>query len=130
MRLEESVRLWCKVGDQRYLEYTLIWLGVAAGHQGDYSVVRPSLAESLEECTGRFRRLGDKWQLGAALYYLGVAAWNEKDPAMAQSRLEESLAIFREVGDKWRIVTGLDRLANILACLSFGTFPSNFSDKT
>jgi tetratricopeptide (TPR) repeat protein/IS1 family transposase len=105
-RLGESVAFWRELADKRGLAYSLTFLGLVTGLQGNHTA--GCLLQ--EESSMLFREIGDLWGLALSLYWLGAILRRQHDYTAASSAFEESLAIFRKAGDKWGLSLALQSL--------------------
>ena len=95
-RLEESVRLWRRLGDRLGLAYALDALADEARMQGDLAAARVSAEESV----ALFRLLGDNRGLAGCLFQMGRTFLDGGDLVFARVLLQESLTLARQIGDK------------------------------
>jgi tetratricopeptide (TPR) repeat protein len=102
--LEESVRHWRALGDQRNLPRALVYLANFSWWEGQFAEAHHLLAESIALC----RRTGDKVGLAFAFHCRGAVARHQGDYQGARAALEKSLALAREMGSAFLIahVTG------------------------
>ncbi len=104
--LEESLRLYRRLGDRRGAATTTNILGSVALRQGDY---RRATA-LYEECLAARRDLDDPRGTAVALNNLGIVARYEGDHQRAASLYEESLAIKRTLSDPHSVALSLNNL--------------------
>jgi len=107
--LEESLRLYRRLGDPRGAATATNILGSVALRQGDY---RRATA-LYEECLAARRDLTDSRGTAVALNNLGIVARYEGDHQRAASLHEESLAIKRTLGDPRGIAFSLNNLGEV-----------------
>ncbi|MGI8967778.1 MAG: ATP-binding protein [Chloroflexota bacterium] len=93
--LEEGVRLYQEVGDQRGAATTLTHLGGVARLQGDLD----RAAVLLEESLTMHRRLGNRHIMAGALTHLGDVRMRQGEYDQARRTLDEALALGRALGD-------------------------------
>jgi tetratricopeptide (TPR) repeat protein len=103
--LEESLRLWRELGNQRGVALCLTWLADILDDQ------EPALSLA-EESLRLWRELGDRAGIAHALHILGKNTQIRGQLERARPLLEESLAIRREVGDREYIAHSLWELAH------------------
>ncbi len=107
--LEESLRLYRRLGDRRGAATATNILGSVALRQGDY---RRATA-LYEECLAARRDLDDPRGTAVALNNLGIVARYEGDHQRAASLYEESLAIKRTMGDPHSVALSLNNLGEV-----------------
>lgn len=108
--LEESLKLYRALKDNRGVASVLGNLGVIAFARGDYARATKLHEESLEH----FRELGDRVGIASALSELGNIALYQNDIARAERLLEESLALSRAAQDDQGVALALRRLGAVL----------------
>ena len=92
--MEESLRLFRRLGDRPGTAYALSNAGFAALGQG-----QPQRAITLtEEAVDLFLEEGEKWGAAIELGFLAVAWRNQCDGGRAKSLAERGLVLSREVG--------------------------------
>jgi DNA-binding CsgD family transcriptional regulator/tetratricopeptide (TPR) repeat protein len=109
IQFEQNQAVFQQVGYQGGAALSLSLRSLTALLQGDYTVARSQLEESI----AILRLTEDRWVLALALHTLGDAVLTT-DATTAQAHYEESLALFQELGDRWGItlpLTSLGRLA-------------------
>jgi ATP/maltotriose-dependent transcriptional regulator MalT len=105
-RLEESAKLWRKLGESSGLAYTLLFLSIATMGRGEVERAR-ALAE---ESVALFHEGDDTFGLAAALSALGVVLRARGEYGAARSALEESAGIARSARDDWLLALPLRSL--------------------
>ncbi len=100
MIVEESLRLWCELGDTW-------WMAVALEHLGFMLMAEEiqTARARLEEGVALARQVEDRWPL--ALCLLRLAGSMRTDHATARRIREEGVAVARSVGDKSVLSQGL-----------------------
>jgi predicted ATPase/DNA-binding SARP family transcriptional activator len=93
--VDEAIELGARTGDRRQQAYALLWAGVSATEQGEYSRARLLLEQSREK-GGDFARSAD---LAISLVFLAEIGMFEGNPDRAQQFFEAALSLFREVKD-------------------------------
>jgi non-specific serine/threonine protein kinase len=93
--IQDAIELGDKLGDRRQGAYALLWAGVSATEQGDYSRARLYLEQSREKW-GDYGRNAD---LAISLVFLGEIAMFEGDLIHAESFFEVAISPFREIKD-------------------------------
>jgi predicted ATPase/class 3 adenylate cyclase len=112
-RFEESLALSRELGDPWAIARALNSLGQTAYVQADYDQ-----AEALfEECLALMRQAGSVSHSAVTLLYLGHVARERGEPARALALSQEGLALSQGLGDKLRMVRGLEGLATAAAAL-------------
>ena len=104
--LEESLALYQKVGDQRFVPRVLAFLGNVSIEQEDYEQAK----ELFEESLALARELGEPTAIGMALMSLGYVFLLEGEHGRARARLEEAEALSRERGHKGVLINAIDNL--------------------
>jgi tetratricopeptide (TPR) repeat protein len=107
--IEESVRLWRKVGDLRGLSRSLSLLGAWGLFFGIPNPYRAYLEEGLAIA----RKIHFDEAIGTALIGLGVEKMWEGDYATAQTYLEDSLELMHKAGDERSANLGRVTLAQV-----------------
>jgi predicted ATPase len=74
-------------------------LGLLANWTRDREQAREMLDEDLSLCEA----LGNKSSLAAAHFDAAMLYWGEDDPSVGRAHFEQSIAIYRELGEKWRL---------------------------
>jgi predicted ATPase/DNA-binding SARP family transcriptional activator len=115
MIVEESLRLWCELGDTW-------WRAVALEHLGFMLMVEEiqTARARLEEGVSLARQVEDRWPLAMCL--LRLAGSMRTDNAATRRIREEGVAVARSVGDKSVLSQGLIGL--VTDHLLDGTFPA------
>ncbi len=100
MIVEESLRLWCELGDTW-------WMAVALEHVGFMMMAEEiqTARARLEEGVALARQVEDRWPLAMCL--LRLAGSMRTDHAAARRIREEGVAVARSVGDKSVLSQGL-----------------------
>ena len=98
-RLEESLAIYRRLGDERRVATVLQELGPVVIEFGGVAAARSLLDESLE--IGR--RSGHEPDVARSLMYLGVTCLTGGDHPSARAHLTESLEIYRRLDDKFWI---------------------------
>jgi len=99
--VEESLRLWCELGDKWWMAVALEHVGFMLTLEGDGQTARVRL----EEGVALARQVEDRWPLAACL--LRLAGSMRTDNAAARRIREEGVAVARSVGDKSVFSQGL-----------------------
>ena len=107
--LEQSMRLWQELENDRGVAYALTYLGMMTLYQDKDEETRSLHEKGL----AIFREADDQWGLALTLRNLGAVALFQGDFGRAHSLYEKSLAIFREVGDPWGLVVVLNDLGEV-----------------
>ena len=104
--LEESLTLYQKVGDRRFVPRVLAFLGNVSIAQEHYEH-----AKSLhEEGLALARELGEPTAIGMALVHLGYVFLLEGEHERARALFEEAEALSRELRHKGVLVVAIDNL--------------------
>jgi tetratricopeptide (TPR) repeat protein len=93
--IEDALELGAKLGDRWQEAFSLLWAGVSATEQGDFTRARLNLEQSRE----KWRDYGRDTDLALSLVFLGEIAMFEGDSARAESFFEAARSPFREVKD-------------------------------
>jgi predicted ATPase/DNA-binding SARP family transcriptional activator len=101
MIVEESLRLWCELGDTWWRAVALEHLGFMLMVEGDIQMARVRL----EEGVSLARQVEDRWPLAMCL--IRLAGSMRTDNAAARRIREEGVAVARSVGDKSVFSQGL-----------------------
>lgn len=104
---EEAVAIARNLGDKGELAFTLLGLGSVAHRQRDEEIARTYILEAL----GLYEEIKDQWSLAWAL--LELPAINDYS-AKAEEIFLQSLAIFQELGDKFRAGRVLNMLGELM----------------
>jgi predicted ATPase/DNA-binding CsgD family transcriptional regulator len=104
--LEESLALYQKVGDRRFVPRVLVFLGNVSFEQEHYEQAKGLYEESLELA----RELGEPTAIGMALINLGYVFLLEGEHGRARALLEEAEALSRERGHKGVLLYAIDNL--------------------
>ncbi len=88
----------------------LMWLGLFAARQGDYTTAQAQVNESLALA----RELGEPKSIAPIVGIAGLVAWSQGDYASARALYEESLEIYRELHDQHGIAGMLTNLGNLV----------------
>jgi ATP/maltotriose-dependent transcriptional regulator MalT len=107
----ETLEIFRRLGDAEGTVWALINLGSAALYRGAERRARELLEESLELS----RRTGFREGVGWSLNQLGVICYRRGDSARASEMLRESLIAHWDLGDRWRMASVLEALAEV-AC--------------
>lgn len=107
--LEESLRLFRKLGDKRGSAWVLNHQGQVAQAQGNHARAAALFATSLRLS----RELGADWNSAWTLSNLGDFAYEAKEYALAVARHTESLELFRKLGDPRGSAWALHRLGRV-----------------
>ncbi len=99
--VEESLRLWCELGDKWWMAVALEHVGFMLTLEGDGQTARARL----EEGVSLARQVEDRWPLAMCL--LRLAGSMRTDHAAARRIREEGVAVARSVGDKSVLSQGL-----------------------
>ena len=102
-RAEQSEAEWRRIGDKRWLAYTLQSLPLAVNH--------PNARNNLEESLALFEETGDLWGRALAvmgLEYLALA----HGEAPADEAVEQSMMLWRDLGDDWGTAQALNILGD------------------
>jgi predicted ATPase/DNA-binding CsgD family transcriptional regulator len=105
--VEESLRLFRKLGDKLGTAYALSNAAFAANGRGQHQ----RAITLIEEAVDLFLELGEKWGAAIELGFLAVAWRNQGDHGRAKSLAERGLALSREVGERQTITAALYTLA-------------------
>jgi non-specific serine/threonine protein kinase len=108
-RLQESLEIYRKLGDEPHAAAVLQNLGRVRAALGEWSAAQSSLNESLE--IGR--RLGNEYGVALSLIYLGMARLHRGDFSWARANFDEGLEIFRKLDDRFWIGACLVHLGYI-----------------
>jgi predicted ATPase/transcriptional regulator with XRE-family HTH domain len=106
--LEESLRLWRKLGDTWWMAVTSELIGFALCGEGDIETARARL----EEGVSLARQIEDPWPLALCLICLGDSL-TRTDLAAARRLLEEGVLVARRAGDKSVLSEGLRNLGSV-----------------
>lgn len=98
-RLQESVDIYRRLGDEPRVAAVLQNLGRNRAVLGEWEAAQSALGESLE--IGR--RLGNEPGIAHSLFYLGMARLHRGDLSPARANFEEGLEIFRKLDDRFWI---------------------------
>jgi predicted ATPase/DNA-binding CsgD family transcriptional regulator len=104
--LEESLALYQKVGDRRFVPRVLAFLGNVSIEQEDYEQAKGFYEESL----ALGRELGEPTAIGMALMSLGYVFLLEGAHERARALFEEAEALSRERGHKGVLINAIDNL--------------------
>ncbi len=107
--LEESLRLFKELEDERGAAYVLSSAGFAAIGQGQHE---KGIA-LLEEAVHLSLEVGEKWAAAYMLNFMAVVRRNLGDQARAKRLAEQGLALSRELGDREGISMALYILATL-----------------
>jgi predicted ATPase/DNA-binding CsgD family transcriptional regulator len=102
-RLEEALRLYRGLGEDRGVASALQVLGSVARERADYARARELHGESL----ALWRKLGDEAGVARSLNYLGFVAWLQEKHQEAREICEATLVTFRRLGDNEGVVWAL-----------------------
>src|SRR5439155_21474613 len=108
--LEESIAIWCALGDRISATRGLASLAEWAECDGDMETARRTYEEVLAAAT----ELGDRPRVGWALFGLGVVAQVQEDYATARAFFERSLPLWQELDDKDGQITTRQYLGHAL----------------
>ncbi|MGH3144540.1 MAG: tetratricopeptide repeat protein [Rubrobacter sp.] len=104
---EEALSMHRAEGDTSRILSSLINLGSAALYSEDYGRAEAMLEESLALSERDGYREGTGWSLNQ----LGVAAYLRGEHERAEQLLRESLAVHKDLGDKWRMASVFEAMA-------------------
>src|SRR5215470_4987309 len=104
--LEESLEVWRRVGDKKWIATVLSALGVAAQRAGDYEQASARFEEGLP----LLREVGEQQWTAIVLSSLGLIALYQGNPQRARALCEDSLALFKDLGDTRGIASVLTNL--------------------
>ncbi len=107
--LEESLKVYEEISDEKNAAACLNNLGLAAQTRGHHEMAAEFYSRSLEVR----ERISDKHGICASLNGLGMLAYEKGDYESAKQRFERLLDISREIGDREGIGIGLNNLGNI-----------------
>jgi predicted ATPase/DNA-binding CsgD family transcriptional regulator len=105
--VQESLRLFKKLGDKVGKAYALSNAGYVALGQGRYQ----RAIAVIEEAADLFLEEGEKWGAAIELGFLAVAWRNQGDHERAKRLAERGLAISREIGERQATTSALYTLA-------------------
>jgi tetratricopeptide (TPR) repeat protein len=108
-RGEEALALSIQLGDRWNSAFALLWLGVGATAQGDYSLARSYLEQSLEI----WRQLKEKTYVAWPFVYLGEVALLQDDKPRAQELYLQAVPSLREAQDYPFLAIPLRRLGQL-----------------
>jgi len=103
----EALSMHRAEGDTSRILSSLINLGSAALYSEDYGRAEAMLEESLTLSERGGYKEGSGWSLNQ----LGVAAYHRGEYERAERLLRESLAVHKDLGDKWRMASVFEALA-------------------
>ncbi|HEX7185989.1 MAG TPA: tetratricopeptide repeat protein [Thermoanaerobaculia bacterium] len=104
--LDESVRIWRRIGDRRRLAFALIIRGMVA--QQENELARALACE--EESVAILREVGDEWGYALALNDLGNVYRAKNEPQAALEFYRQSLDKWTRLGDRWGRALTLNNL--------------------
>src|SRR5215212_8138594 len=104
--LEDSLALYQKVGDRRFVPRVLAFLGNVSFEQEHYEQAKGLCEESL----ALGRELGEPTAIGMALMSLGYVFLLEGEQERARALLEEAEALSRERRHKGVLINAIDNL--------------------
>ena len=104
--LEDSLALYQKVGDRRFVPRVLAFLGNVSFEQEHYEQAKGLFEESL----ALGRELGEPTAIGMALMSLGYVFLLEGEQERARALLEEAEALSRERRHKGVLINAIDNL--------------------
>ena len=107
--LDESVRLFRRLGDRLGTAYALSNAGFAANGLGRYG--RAVVLN--EEAVGLFLEVGERWGAAIQLCFLAVSWRDRGDHGRAKPLAERALALSREVGERQALCAALYTLATL-----------------
>jgi len=108
----EALVMCRRLGDTHGTICSLIVLGAEANHEGDYERAEEILQEGL-----LLSREGLREGVPFSLHQMGIAAHRRGEQDRARALLEESLVLHRDVGDRWRMASVLEGLAEVSSSL-------------
>ncbi|HEX5849267.1 MAG TPA: LuxR C-terminal-related transcriptional regulator [Rubrobacter sp.] len=108
-RLQESLKIYRRLGDEPHAAAVLRNLGRVRAVLGDWTAAYASLNESLEI----MRRSGTEPDVALSLFYLGMVQLHREDLSPARANLEDGLELFRKLEDKFWVNACLVHLAYI-----------------
>jgi len=103
---EESLALYQKVGDRRFVTRVLVLLGNLSIERGDYEQAK----ELYEESVASARELGEETGIGVALGALGYVFLLEGEQGRAKALFEEAEALLRQRGHRGFLIGAIDNL--------------------
>lgn len=106
---EEALALGLELGDHWNAGFALLWLGVSASAQGDYSRARSYLEQSLEI----WRNLQEKTYTAWTFVFRGEVAMLQGDTSDAQELYLQSVLILRQAQDYPFLAIPLRRLGQL-----------------
>lgn len=116
-RGEEALALGIQLEDRRNSAFALLWLGVGATAQGDYSLARSYLEQSLEI----WRELGERTYVAWSFVFLGEVALLQGDTSRARELYLQSVPLLSEAQDYAFLAIPLRRLGQL--AMSQGDLP-------
>jgi DNA-binding CsgD family transcriptional regulator len=111
--IEESIRLFGELGDERGTALAVGSAGIAAVSEKRYE---EGIA-LLEEAESLYRKLGDEWGMTAVLVSAAGAWLALGDHGRAQQTAGEGLALARKLGDR----TGISIALHVLATVAYAS---------
>jgi predicted ATPase/DNA-binding SARP family transcriptional activator len=108
-RGEEALALSVQLGDRWNSAFALLWLGVGATAQGNYSLARSYLEQSLEI----WREVGEKTYAAWSFVFFGEVALLQDDKAHAEKLYLEAVPSLREAKDFAFLAIPLRRLGQL-----------------
>jgi predicted ATPase/class 3 adenylate cyclase len=108
---QESMDLLREIGQEESMTFafSLVFLGAAAGFEGDFATARPAMERAVE----LLRKLGDKWGLAYGLLCFGLVANAQGAYEESASVLTEGLSLSRALGNKWGVSQALNSLGDL-----------------
>ena len=124
LNIEESVRLYRRLGNQRGLALALslnyailfVYYDLIASDRSFPRENAPALkAESLAIATELFKSnsLADRWSAARSCYYIGLGDWNQNLLEECLPRLEQARMVFTELGDRLGEIYAIILVLNI-----------------
>ena len=108
-RGEEALALGLELGDRWHAGFALLWLGVSATAQGDYSLARSYLEQSLDIWQG----LEEKTYAAWTFVFRGEIAMLQGDTPGAQELYSQAIPLLREAQDYPFLAIPLRRLGQL-----------------
>ena len=108
-RGEEALALGLELGDRWNAGFALLWLGISASAQGDYSLARSYLEQSLEI----WRDLEEKTYAAWTFVFRGEVAMLQGDTTSAQELYSQAVPLLSEAQDYPFLAIPLRRLGQL-----------------
>ncbi|HKY56193.1 MAG TPA: BTAD domain-containing putative transcriptional regulator, partial [Anaerolineales bacterium] len=116
-RGEEALALGIELGDRWNAGFALLWLGVSVSAQGDYSLARSYLEQSLEI----WQNLQEKTYMAWTFVFRGEVAMLQEDRTSAQELYSQAVPLLTEAQDYPFLAIPLRRLGQL--AMSQSDFP-------